>query len=338
MQTKAQYGYFYTGKDYGSEAYLSPFTQIMNGGLDMLQTTNYDNTIQQLQLSQGVKIVFRSLTQPRKAIGLVGFKKFAQTELIPFGFTKTNSQWIPNYGLHLIGGGMEYARMIDYYSYHDFNYPRVWALFTSLTEQFLNEVVEMKGRETLSYPAVADWYFFNIPGMILFTFEPVQRLFTGPLYLTSWLGQASYSPFDHSIRNTGQFYTIKFQPEFSGPFSFLYYMGAGWLFGGGYEHKEITYSLAYGNMTEEVYFVDRENDIEYIKMTPSAALFIDKNRSLLLSLVVTTNKVYQENIRLDIFPGVLKFGDFSFGLWTNYSFSNQSFVGITLKGIPGIAF
>ena len=135
---KAQNGYFYTGKDYGSESTLSPFTQILNGGFDMLQTQNYPNTIRELHLKKGVNTVFRSLTQPRKAINTIGWSTFANSELIPFGFSKTTSQWIPNYGLHLIGGGMEYARMSDYYAYHNFKYPRIWAAFTSLTEQYLN--------------------------------------------------------------------------------------------------------------------------------------------------------------------------------------------------------
>ena len=338
IKSNAQYQYFYTGKDYGSESYLSPLTQILNGGMDMLQTTNYDNTIKQLELAQGFKTFFRSVTHPKAAIERIGFKKFADSELIPFGFSKTTSQWIPNYGLHLLGGGMEYARMTDYYSYHNFKNPRLWAALTQITEQALNESVEMRGQKQLSFATVADFYFFNLPGMVLFSFENVQKLFSGPVKLTSWLGQASYSPVYHSIRNTGQYYTIKIQPDFIGPISFLYYMGAGWLSGLGVDYKGITYSLAYGNKTEEVYIVDKENDIEYIKLTPSVAFFIDKNNSLLLSLVVTTHKVYQENIRLDIYPGVLKFKKYSIGVWTNLSFEHESFMGITFKGIPGIAF
>ncbi len=304
----------------------------------MLQTQNYPNTIRELHLKKGVNTVFRSLTQPRKAINTIGWSTFANSELIPFGFSKTTSQWIPNYGLHLIGGGMEYARMSDYYAYHNFKYPRIWAAFTSLTEQYLNEAVEMRGNDHLSFSAVADWYFFDIPGIILFSFEPVQRFFSQTITVRSWLGQASYVPGDHSIRNTGQYYSIKIQPRFLGKLSFLYYLGAGWLFGGGYEHRGVTYSLAYGNKTDEVFVVDEATKIEYIRVKPSAAFFIDKNNSLLFSLVVTTHRVYQENVRIDLFPGVLKIGKFSFGLWSNYSFNFDSYYGITIKGVPGIAF
>lgn len=304
----------------------------------MLQTTNYTNSITELELRTGFKYAIKAITRPRETINQIGFNAFAHSELIPFGFSKTTSQWIPNYMLHLVGGGTEYARMTDYYAYHNFKHPRIWAAATSLTEQLLNEAVEMRGREKLYPSVVADWYFFNIPSLFIFSIKPVQYFFSHVLITRSWLGQASYSPGDHSIRNTGQYYSIKVQPRFLGNFSMLYYMGAGWLFGGGYDLNGITYSVGYGTKTEEVFVVDEERKIEYVKLTPSAGLFIDKENSLLFSLVVTTNKVYQENIRVDLFPGIIKIGNFSPGLWMNYSFESVSYFGITFRGLPGIAF
>lgn len=334
----AQYGYFYTGKPYGSELALSPATQILNGGFDMLQTTNYVNSLEELKVFKGMKGAYNSLTHPRKAIERIGWKKFANSELIPFGFSKTNSQWLPNYGLHLLGGGMEYARMSDYFDYHGFKHPRLWAAMTALTEQFMNESVEMHGRNSLNYTVVSDFYFFNIPGLILFSFEPVQRFFSTKIIVRSWLGQASFIPSDVSLRNTGQYYSLKIQPGFTGRFSFLYYMGAGWLNGVGYDRNEMTYSIAVGAKTEEVYIIDEETEQEFIKLAPSAAFFIDRNNSLLFSAVVTTHRVYEENIRLDLFPGILKIGDTTIGLWTNISFAHQSYFGITFRGLPGIGF
>lgn len=335
---QAQYGYFYTGKPYGSELYLSPATQIMNGGFDMLQTVNYSNRFQDMDLIHGFGRTFQSLVHPVKAIEVVGVKRFVDSELIPFGFSKTNSQWIPNYGLHLIGGGMEYARMTDYFAYHNFKNPRLWAAAISLTEQFVNEAVESVGKKELSYSAVADFYFFDIPGILLFSFKPVQRFFSEKIILRSWLGQASFVPQDLSLRNTGQYYTVKIQPSFAGPLSFFYYMGAGWLFGGGVDVSGNTYSLAYGMKTEKTFIIDQDTEQEYVKFTPSAGFFVDRENSLLFSLVVQTHSVYQENIRLDLFPGILKIGNTTFGLWANYSFENRSYFGLTYRGIPGIGF
>jgi hypothetical protein len=338
VNSKAQYGFFYTGKDYGSESYLSPATQILNGSFDMLQTTNFTNNLNELEIGKGLKIAVRSILHPRKTIQQIGFHDFAHSELIPFGFSETTSQWIPNYALHLMGGGMEYARMTDYYHFHNFKYPRVWAAFTSLTEQLLNEAVEMRGKDKLHPAVVADWYFFNIPGIILFSFKPVQYFFSHKIIIRSWLGQASFVPGDASLRNTGQYYSVKVQPKFLGNFSTLYYMGAGWLFGLGYDYKDLTYSVGFGTKTEEVFVVDKQRQIEYVKMTPSASMFIDKNNSLLFSLVVTTHSVYRENIRVDLFPGVLKLGKISPGFWINYSFDYNTYFGITFKGLPGIGF
>lgn len=335
-QVSAQYGYFYDGKDYGSESALSPINQILNGSFDMLQTVNYTNRINDLKLEKGFKSVFNSLVYPIKAINIIGWKKFVDSELVPFGFTKTNSQWLPNYGLHLFGGGMEYARMTDYYKYHGLSNPRIWATLTSLTEQFINEAVEAQGSTKLRYSITADFYFFNIPGIILFSFEPVQRFFSEKIIIRSWLGQASLAPQDFSLRNTGQYYSIKIKPKFAGNFSYLYYMGAGWLNGVGYEHNELTYSLTAGIKTEEVIVIDEKTDQEFIKATPSAGFFIDKNNSLLFSLVVATHKDYKENIKLDLYPGVLKINKVSFGLWASFSFKSQSYIGLTFKKVPGI--
>lgn len=300
----AQYGYFYTGKDYGSESALSPINQIFNGSFDMLQTINYSNKLEDLKLKRGMKGVFNSLVYPRKTIERIGWKKFVDSELVPFGFSKTNSQWLPNYALHLFGGGMEYARMTDYYKYHGSKNPRLWATLTALTEQYLNEAVELRGKTRGHYTVTADFYFFNIPGIILFSFKPVQQFFSEKIIIRSWLGQASIAPQNFSLLNTGQYYSIKIKPKFTGDFSFIYYLGAGWLNGLGYENKGVTYSLAAGIKTEEVVTIDKETGQEHIKVTPSAAFFIDKDNSLLFSLVVSTRKIYQENIRVDLYPGI----------------------------------
>ncbi|MCR9133601.1 MAG: hypothetical protein NXI08_13545 [bacterium] len=338
INVKAQYGYFYTGKDYGSEAYLSPATQIFNGSFDMLQTNNYTNQFKDFELRKGLRIATQSILHPFKTVQQIGFHTFAHSELIPFGFAKSSSAWIPNYALHFLGGGMEYARMTDYYTHHNFKYPRIWAAITSLTEQLLNEAVEMREKEIKQPSVVADWYFFNIPGIILYSFEPIQYFFSHNLIIRSWLGQSSVVLSDASLRNTGQYYSVKVQPKIMRNFSGLFYMGAGWLFGLGYDHKGKTFSLGYGTKTEEVFVLNEDKQIDYVKMTPSAGLFIDKNNSLLMSLVVTTHSVYQENIRLDVFPGVFKIGKISPGFWINYSFDYDTYLGITFKGLPGIGF
>ena len=51
---------------------------------------------------------------------LIGWKTFLKSEIL---FSLKNGQWLPNYTLHLLGGGMEYARLADYYTYHGLKYP-----------------------------------------------------------------------------------------------------------------------------------------------------------------------------------------------------------------------
>ncbi len=335
---KAQHGYFYTGKNYGSEAAFSPLTQILNGGFDMIETADKSNYVADFHLGNGFRKVFYSLVHPREAIDQIGWKKFAESELIPFGFSKTSNQWIPNYGLHFIGGGMEYARLIDFYDYHGVKSPRVVAFFTALTDQLFNEAVEHNKKPWLSYDAVSDIYFFDIPGMILFSFEPVQRFFSQDLVLRSWLSQAAYVPTNQSLQNVGQYYSLKWKPSILKNTSVFWYLGSGWLFGGGYDHKGYTYSLGIGTITEEVIIVDNKTKQENITSKPSVGFFVDKNNSLMASIIFVGSKKYDENIKIEIFPGVIKTKKIKVGVWTNISFYNRSYMGITFGWMPSLGF
>ncbi len=334
----AQYGFYYSGKDYGSEAIYNPVNQVISGGFDMIYISRQSSEIDSLRLPSGFRKVFLSLREPRVAVECcIGWNKFIRSEIL---FSLKNGQWLPNYSLHLIGGGMEYARLTDYYSYHNIKHPRVWAFATSTIEHLLNEAVETASWELHSYGAVSDLYFFNTIGIIAFSFESVQRFFAEDLIVRSWLSQTAYSIRDNSIKNIGQYYSFKWQPPFMKDYSLFTHMGAGFLVGAGHTKNDQTISIGAGFRTHKVYIYDTDSNLETITTRPAVGFFVDRNNSLLGSFVYTHGSDFHENLKLEIYPGFIKmpFNNLKMGFWINASYDYPAYAGITIGNFPSIAF
>lgn len=338
VQLKAQYGYYYSGKDYGSEAIFNPVNQVISGGFDMIYISRQSSRIDSLRLPSGFRKVFLSLKEPRVAIDCcIGWKTFVRSEIL---FSLDNGQWLPNYTLHLLGGGMEYARLADYYAYHNIKHPRVWAFATSTFEHLLNEAVETAGWNRHSYGAVSDLYFFNTVGIIAFSFKPVQRFFAEDLIVRSWLSQTAYSVRENAIKNIGQYYSIKWQPPFMKNYSLFTHMGAGFLLGAGHTKNDQTISVGAGFRTHKVYKYDYDSNLETISTRPAIGFFVDRNNSLLGSFVFTHGEDFHENIKLEIYPEFIKtpFENIKLGFWFNASYDYPAYAGITIGNFPSIAF
>ncbi len=70
-------------------------------------------------------------------------------------------------------------------------------------------------------------------------------------------------------------------------------------------------------------------------MTWNAGIFYDVNNSLMTSLFFSGLTSYKVN--LDIYPGVLKIGNFSPGLWMVVQDRGKLLFGITTTWLPGAA-
>lgn len=66
--------------------------------------------------------------------------------LTPISLNPDHAQWYPNYTLHLVGGGVTYSYLIEYYTHHEVEYPVFFSLATYWTYHFSNEVVENTGQ------------------------------------------------------------------------------------------------------------------------------------------------------------------------------------------------
>src|SRR5690242_10399279 len=84
----SQTRYFYTGKDYGSEATYNPLNLVLNASYDTIQLDGSSRRIFELPYRAGARNVFKNLADPFGPISRFGWGKFLSNEVFPFQFSK----------------------------------------------------------------------------------------------------------------------------------------------------------------------------------------------------------------------------------------------------------
>jgi len=304
--------YFYRGLDYGSEANIHPLQLILNGGFGIMQISNRSNRLEDVDFQGGWDLLWYNLGDPIGAIENEGWGDFVRKEILPFATGIESARYWPNYTQHLIGGGMSYRMMIEWYRYHDVGHPKIWSAGTILVYHLLNEVVENSYLEGYSTDPVADLYLFDPASCLLFSSDRVSRFFGETLNLRDWSYQIAYDPGSGSIENMGQNFSLKWKPLFWERTSFFYYFGThgeGGIsreMGGGY-----SWSVAGGLKASELFHTEGGAlgaDLEGV-----AGFFLDRHGSLLASLLLASTKDYA--LRLNVYPGLLDIGGWSPGFF-----------------------
>jgi hypothetical protein len=163
--------YFYKGYEYGSQALYGPLWVFLNRGFDVLQDRSGSRSIFQQEYARNGENVGKNLIDPIPAIGHRGWGRFLREEILPLSYTRTSARWVPNYTLHLIGGGTTYTALAEWYEAHGVPGPHFFSAGTLLASAFLNETLENKGVVGDNTDAIADFFFFDIGGILLFSFD-----------------------------------------------------------------------------------------------------------------------------------------------------------------------
>jgi hypothetical protein len=338
-QTKDHTFYFYEGKPYGSEAIYSPVRVIINGGFGIMQISNRPNDLSTVNFKNGFDNVVFNLTHPLETISKFGWERFLTREVIPTSVQLKNAQYYPNYKLHLIGGGFTYRAFVDWYRWHHYPSPRVWALTSWFAYHFLNEIVENNAYVGHNVDPIADFYIFNTAGLLLFSFNGVARFFSNTLNMQDWSFMPGYDPVLNTIENNGQNFIIKIKLPFLDRWSYFNHWGVNGMFGLSYLRDDSTsISFAGGVVAKELINVENNSGVRELttNLVWTAGIFYDLNNSLLTSLILAGTKGYKA--RLNVYPGVLKFGKLSPGFFVNLRKDNQVVFGIHLNLLPvGIA-
>jgi hypothetical protein len=323
--------WFYRGLPYGSESLVHPLRLILNGGLGILQFDNRDNRLRSVDFGTGWRNVWDNLAHPTRTIGVDGWWSFFQREVIPISFNADNAQYWPNYTLHLIGGGMSYRMMTEWFAHHGHARPSLWAGTTIAAYHLLNEVVENDSYVGPTTDPIADLYIFDPASVILFSHEGVSRFFGEKLHMVDWSYQPAFD-FDHgTIENQGQNFSIKVPVPRTDHWSFFYYFGTHGEAGLSYRKDNgSAFSLAGGLRAKEL--VDLTAGTKTVDLVPSFGFFYDRDGSLMFSALFANTSRYK--MRVNAYPGLLRVGAFAPGLFFNLNRDDEVLVGIDLRILP----
>ena len=338
-----KYYFYHPENDFGSELVQTPLVTFLNGGFDVLRNGSHRNNgesddLFSLDYRTGFENVWDNISHPLYHIRRYGWNKFLSQEVFPTSLNPNQAQWLPNYGHHILGSGMLWVRMAEWYDYHRIPHPYLMSAVTTLAYQFLNEALENNHSRLTNVDPIADMLIFNPLGFLVFSFHSVRRFFSQTVQMYDWSLQPVFNPFNQELVNAGTQFALKYKPPFCKRTSLFLYYGIYGIAGLSYDLSEGRHiSVGAGTVVNRL----NENVIRGSRLiTPNTdgaiGIFYDRNHSLLLSALMTGPRMY--NLRLNIYPGLLQWKIFkpgaylSFGEWDGFS------AGITFAYWPvGIA-
>ncbi|MDD3876360.1 MAG: hypothetical protein PHT69_07040 [Bacteroidales bacterium] len=322
--------YFYKGDKCGSQGVFNPLTLVLNTGYDICQLTEHDRQILKFPYDRSTENVFWNLGHPVKVIDEIGWWQFTKTEVLPLSFSREGGQWMPNYVLHLIGGGMSYATVSEWYRFHNVDYAKPLGFITLMAADFLNEIMENNAYMGSNIDPIPDVYIFNLAGVALFSSEKVCRFFSEELQMADWSLQPSIAFSDLSLYNCGQYFSFKWDIPFEPRLALFTRMGLGTLIGLSWKFQnETSISAGAGVRSGEQYLLPGTAREVTITTPFSFGVFYDKNNSLLAS--VQYSNVSDYFINTNIYPGLIKIGKFSPGIWAVIDKKGYPVIGITSR-------
>ena len=325
--------YFYKGYDYGSQALYSPLWVFMNRGFDVLQDRAGSRSIFQQEYEHNGANVGKNLINPIPAISHRGWGRFFREEILPLSWTRGSARWVPNYTLHLIGGGTSYTALAEWYEQHGVPGPHWFSAGTLLASAMLNETLENKGVVGYNTDAIADFFFFDIGGIILFSFDWPNELFSHVLIVSDWSLQPSFTYPNFDLHNQGNYFAVKLPIPWYPRLRAFAKMGLGTLFGASYlVDRQYSVSGGVGTMASRLINTsanNADNDVEFAK---TAGLFVDRNESLLASLEVTNVTDYF--IRFNLYPNA--FAVPQLGMWAVIDKTGHFVSGVSFTQTLGV--
>lgn len=331
--------YFYTGKDYGNEYLYNPVYVILNGSYDIIQFESNSRKIFELPYGIGNENLLKNLGNPFHSIKEYGTYNFLSNEVFPLTFNKEGMQWWPNYAMHLVGGGMTFAALEEWYEYHNIPQPYLFSVATTMFYHYWNEVVEMEDYTGLTVDPIADIYIFDIASIALFSFDDVRKFFHEELNLADWSLQPSITIPSWELQNNGQYFSVKYWLPFYNKLALFSYYGLNGLGGVSYRtNDEESISFGIGTRGASRYIIDSNAAVRKytLMLTWGAGFFWDRNNSLLASILFSGQEKNLCNI--NIYPGAIDLGDIKIGFWAVIPRKGDYYFGLSAKYISGVGF
>jgi hypothetical protein len=327
--------YFYFHYDYGSQSLFGPGSVFLNRGLDVFQLRPANRNPVTQAWGHDSGNVLRSMASPFSTIASRGWGRFVQQELLPLSFTTATARWAPNYGLHLIGGGATYRELAEWFDQNDVPLPAVWSAATMYAAAFVNESLENKRFVGPNTDCLADLYVFDLAGILLFSIDPVARFFSQTVRVSDWSLQPAFAIPSGALHNQGNYYAVKVPIPFTADrLRWFGYMGFSTL--GGLSVRvtpELSVSAAAGGRITSLENSNQTTLENMVTARPSAAVFLDKNDSLLASVQVSDVSDYF--VHVNVYPNALFHSKPGLGAWTVVSRDAHWLAGLSFTGTLG---
>lgn len=320
--------YFYQGYDYGTQSLYNPFYVLLNRGFDTLQLRDNHNIFQHPYLVDA-RNVAENVVNPTYNLEQHGWGSFVTQEVLPSPttYSANGARWLPNYGLHLVGGGQSYAMLREWFEARRAPFPAAFSVATVYTAAFINEIFENRLTQGPNADAIADLLVFDLAGIVLFSFDSVKRFFSTRVMILDWSLQPVFALPKGGLHNVGSYYAIKVPvPRYERLRAFGY-MGEMSLVGLSYKvGGEYSISAGAGGRIERVENALIRTDL-VVSIRPAFALFVDRNESLLASLHVADIRDYF--IHVNLYPNAIGRTDPGIGLFAVVGREGQWLTGVS---------
>jgi hypothetical protein len=174
--------YFYRPENTsGSDGQFNPVSLFLNGSFDILRNGGHHKKIFAWDYDGDATQVWKNLRDPFGNVKKFGFKEFIHQEIFNFTIGEKSAEFLPNIADHIIGNGMQYAKLAEYFEYRNSPLPYLWSGITTTAYQVMNEVMESEGWRGVNVDLIADIYLFNTAGLALFSTEWGKRFFSETL-------------------------------------------------------------------------------------------------------------------------------------------------------------
>ena len=331
--------YFYHGYAFGSEAVYNPLAVILNGGYGILQIGSGERKPSAIDYRTAWRNVRDNVTHPVREIRTFGWKTFVTTEILPTRLTPRSAQYVPNYQNHLIGGGMTYRMLREWFAWHGYPRSAVWASGSWLAYHLLNEMVENNNYVGTNVDPIADMLVFNPLGALLFSDDRAAAFFAETLQLRDWSFFPTINPFTGALENNGQNFAIKWRFPGQQTWSLFYSFGLNGIVGLSYRRVDgKSISAGGGIMARNLCQVDRDDEVRSLTadLVWNVGLFYDRDGSLMASLLFSGSRAYKA--RINLYPGLIRFGDMAPAFFSALGQRHEIIFGISLRCAPvGIA-
>jgi len=298
--------YFYKPEiNYGTIGSANPINLIVTDGFEMIGILSPSRELNQLQISKRYSLFKEKFKTPLKDLKAYGFSNVINDELFPYNLKESNLNFVPNITAHLLAGGYFYAYLSEYYHYHGFKFPKLMAFGTVYLKNLANEIIETPLVRYTRVDHLTDLFFWDVLAILTFSSSTVKQFFSETISISNWSPIPVLSP-SSRISNLKNFIALQ-RAKKTMLFEPVLMLGLGVMGGLSYAlNPSYSLSLLGGSLTQFVYkkYSGRKDILlESITTKEAVGLFLDKNNSLMASLIVKNDK--DQFMRLNIFPGLV---------------------------------